>query len=455
MPEKENEKTLTQKVESLGALIVERMDKGDKGLETLHAEMAGVKIELKKHEEWSAEIEKKYEKARRGQFGEDAQKAVIPARYLKSIETAARSGYKDPVKVAAMAAWLKDIARISVPQRFGIREIGPILNDLEKLEQSFGMEPAAKAALTEGTGSEGGFTVPTPLEAEVLRVIEDSAVLRPLARKMSMTAFKHNIPDLTTGISVDIIDEEGSITEVEPVFGQKVLTAKKFAARGVLSMELQQDSSIGIVDFWLTLAEEQLGLKEDEQALEGDGAGANFTGVVAASGVNEVQSLTAGVPTNGGVAKYDELVKTKWKAAKRSTRRGAAWIAPPELARNVEALVDSQLRPIWSNPTAGNITALGAPANGGPDGVLLGYPVWSTDVIRVDRTVGTLTTAGNVYFGPWGHGMIYGDLIGIMFGVSEHVLWNTAQLVARLIKRTGILVGVPADFTKYTGVNAA
>jgi len=42
-----------------------------------------------------------------------------------------------------------------------------------------------------------------------------------------------------------------------------------------------------------------------------------------------------------------------------------------------------------------------------------------------------------------------------MFGVSEHVLWNTAQLVARLIKRTAILVGVPADFTKYTGVNAA
>jgi len=86
---------------------------------------------------------------------------------------------------------------------------------------------------------------------------------------------------------------------------------------------------------------------------------------------------------------------------------------------------------------------------------MLGYPVWTTDVIRVDRTVGTLTTAGNVYFGPWGHGMIFGDLVGIMFGVSEHVLWNTAQLVARLIKRTAILVGVPADFTKYTGVNAA
>ena len=59
MPEKENEKTLTQKVESLGTLITERMDKGDKGLETLSAEVAGVKVQLKKQEEWTAEIEDK------------------------------------------------------------------------------------------------------------------------------------------------------------------------------------------------------------------------------------------------------------------------------------------------------------------------------------------------------------------------------------------------------------
>lgn len=397
-------------------------------------------------EEWMKSVEERLTQERFGKLAAgDNLRGVIPERYRRNIEAFARTGHKDPVKAAAMNAWLKNCLRLGVTDF--VRMQSQLLEEMDKIERAMGLDPETKAALQEDTATEGGNLVPSPLEAEVLRLTEDAGIIRNLARHITMTSKTLTIPDLTTGVSVAIVAEEGTIGQTEPTFGQKVLTAKMIAARGLASMQVLDDSAIGLLQFWLELCAEAYALFEDDQALEGDGTGVNFTGLVAAAGVNEVTN-----GTNGAAPSYDQLVAQKWKGKKRVTRRGAAWVGAPEIAQKVEGLKDSQNRPLFISDIAGQPTRFINGNDNGPDGVLMGFPFYASDQIAANRTVGTSTDCSNLYFGPFGFGLIIGDRLGITFGTSEHVAWNTGQIGLRVLKRTAILVGVPAAFTKQTGL---
>lgn len=375
----------------------------------------------------------------------DALSTAIPDRYRRTIEIFSRASVKDPVKAAAMTAWLKNTLRIGV--RDFARHVPAMLEENEKLERAFGDDLKVRAALQEDTASEGGNLVPSPLEAEVLRLQADAGIIRGLARRIVMTSKTLTIPNLATGVSVAIVDEEGSIPESEPTFGQVVLTAKMNAARGLASMQVLDDSAIGLLQLWMELATEQLALFEDQQALEGTGTGNYYTGLVAASGVNEVTN-----GANGAAPSYDQLVVQKWKGRKRATRRGSAWVGAPEIAAKIELIKDTSGRPIFIGEIAGQPTRFLAGNENGPDGILMGFPFYASDQLAINRTVGTSTDCSNLYFGPFGVGLLLGDRIGIGFGTSEHVAWNNAQIGIRLLKRTAILVGLPACFTRQLGL---
>lgn len=449
---------LQGKVESLSRLIQTRLDKGDENLKGINVEIDGVKAEVSTLAKVIADTEKRFERAAYGGIGlggvsvMNHLKEVIPDRMRASVDLAARAGYKDPYKAAAQAAWLKIAAKLSEPAKFGIGSPGPYLEEMEKLSAALGDDIEVKADLQTSPDAQGGFLVPTVTEAEVMRKIEDAAVVRGQARKLTMTAKTHEIPKLDANIAVAWENEAAAIGASEPTFLQLTLTANRQSVRSVLSMEIIQDSAIGILDFVFTLMAEQAGQEEDVQALEGTGS--PFTGLSNEATVNElIQDDGAGSDLNGGLPTYKFLVKTKWNAGEASTRARAAWIMHPFIAGNVEGIVDDQSRPVWSNPTAGSTALFGQGANQAV-GLLLGFPVFTTTRILVNRVRGTLSNASQIYYGPYGHGMIYGDRLGMTFGVSEHVLWNNAQLVARMIKRTAILVAQGSEFTRLIAVDA-
>jgi HK97 family phage major capsid protein len=85
---------------------------------------------------------------------------------------------------------------------------------------------------------------------------------------------------------------------------------------------------------------------------------------------------------------------------------------------------------------------------------LLGFPAYSNADMSVARTQGSASNCADVYFGKWSS-LIIGDLLGINISASEHVNFTSDQIVLRMIKRTGILVGVPADFTVAVGAKIA
>lgn len=419
-------------------------------------------------EDWIKAVEKKQNEANQPGYGAaveaNALKSVIPARHLKCLERYARTTMKQDraVRTVAMESWMKNAIMLHNPP-VAARIGDKLIAEMDAIEKALGFDPTDKseqrAAMQEDQSTEGGYLVPAPLEAEILRIAEDRGLLRNLCRVFPMSVKSHNFPDLQTNVTVALVPEEGTISTSEPTTGQKQLTARKFAVRAITSMELVQDSAIGIMSLLMELITEKYELKEDQQGLEGIGAGSEFWGVGSAAGVNEVVNTP-----DGALFTPAKVIEQKFKGRKQATRRNAAWIMAPEIIQQIESFrVDAVAAadkaggflytPFMGGPGAGQILSLGqGPA---PDGVLHGFPCYSHSEIAINRTVGSGTNCSNIYFGPWRDACILGDLLGILFGVSEHTQWATGQLDLRMIKRTAFLVGLPAAMTKQTGVKIA
>jgi HK97 family phage major capsid protein len=318
----------------------------------------------------------------------------------------------------------------------------------EKLEESIGFGPKEKVALQEDTASEGGNLVPTIVESEILRLVADNSVLRPLVRKVPMTVKTHAYPTRNAAFSAAIIAEEGTITDSVPSnpFAQSSLTAKKLACFATVAGELLQDNVVMLADYLATEFGEQIGLLEDTQALEGDGTGSNFTGVVAASGVN---SVTSGA--NGDFLSWQKAAGSPWAARQRSSRRGAQWFVAPEVIQvlvrtrtDAAAAADAAGLPLFIPPLGG----IGAAA---PQ-TLVGFKYDEHSGLLTNRTVGTGTNRTNIYFGP-PQTIIFGDLLGFSIELNPWSKFSSFQIDIRGLKRTGILVGVPSAWVKYTGID--
>ncbi len=419
----------------------------------------------KKLEDWIKEVEKTTSEAMKGHAGPsgyaDGAKLMeaIPKRHRKCLDRYARTGMKreEVIKTVAMESWMKNAIKIHDNSLGRITE--RLLKEMQDLSDAMGFESMAaeqRAAMQEDTDTEGGYTVPVPIEATVLRLAEDAGVMRSLVRTVPMVTKEQGYPDLQSNITVIIVPEEGTIPTSEPTLGQKRLIARKFSVRAITSMELIQDSAVGILPFLVELMTEKYALKEDQQILEGLGVGGEFMGVAGSAGINTVTNLP-----NGALFTPAKALEQKWKGRKQATRRGSAWIMAPEIAAQIEGFrVDAAAAADKAGgflyvPTmnAGGVEGVGAGPS--PDGTLHGFPLYSHSEIKTDRVVGSGTNCSNVYFGPWGMGYYLGDLLGLSFAVSEHTQWATGQLDLRMIKRTGGLVAIPQAFTVQTGVKIA
>ena len=104
------------------------------------------------------------------------------------------------------------------------------------------------AAQTEGTDSEGGYTVPAPLAAELINLTETYGVARNACRRVVMGAPTWSVPNVAGHSTIYYPAEAASITESAMSFGQVTLNAKKMAGLVKISSELSEDSLISIAD---------------------------------------------------------------------------------------------------------------------------------------------------------------------------------------------------------------
>lgn len=129
------------------------------------------------------------------------------------------------------------------------------------------------------TSTAGIETVPTPLAATIIRLVEEFGVYRRNARPAVMTSNTLDVPSRDAGLTVYYPAAQGdAITASDLTFGQVQLVAKKYAAMSVWSTELDEDSVISMTDLITTELAYAFASAEDLNSFRGDGT-ATYGGI--------------------------------------------------------------------------------------------------------------------------------------------------------------------------------
>lgn len=281
-----------------------------------------------------------------------------------------------------------------------------------------------KADLQEDTTTEGGYLVPVEQANEILRVAKDGGWALQYCRTVPMVSKSLTFPVEDAGVSATIIAEEGDIStgaDDNPTFAQATVTAKKFCMWTVMSEELEEDEFVGLGGYLSTIMGEAYAREVDNQAMSGDGLGVNFSGWLDDANVNELATI--------GTLAWDDLVDIEALITPRA-QSGARWVMSQGVLAKIKKLKDSNNMPIWQPPVGG------APAT------IMGYPY----------SIDTQMAATALAFGD-PRRIVIGQRRGITIARSPHYLFNKAQVVMRMIARTGIVVGSGSGLAKGTGIS--
>lgn len=148
-------------------------------------------------------------------------------------------------------------------------------------------------AMEEGTTTAGGFAVPDPMAATIIRLVEDFGIFRQFSRNIPMTSDTLAVPKRAAGLTVYYPNEGSAITPSDLTFGQVNLTAKKYAQLSIMSTELNEDSIISMTDLLTTEQAYAFALAEDTNSFLGDGT-ATYAGITGIANALAAGSLVAG-----------------------------------------------------------------------------------------------------------------------------------------------------------------
>ena len=196
-------------------------------------------------------------------------------------------------------------------------------------------------ALQVGELTEGGYTVPTEFENQLVEGLEEENIMRGLVHVITTSSGDRKIPLVTNYGNASWIEEEQQIPESDVGFGQVSLGAHKLATAIRISQELLNDSAFDMAAFITHEFQRRAGAAEEEAIIAGDGShkpvgllhdtlGAQV-GVTAASAT----AITA-----------DELIDLQ-HSLKSSYRRKAAFIMNDATIKALRKLKDSQGQYLW------------------------------------------------------------------------------------------------------------
>ena len=261
------------------------------------------------------------------------------------------------------------------------------------VESGYKMNPArGDMSITPNTA--GGFTVPEPLEATIIRLVEEAGVFRRSARVIPMTSNTLDVPQRTGGLTVEYPGEGGAITNSDLTFGQVNLVAKKYAVLALMSTELEEDSIISMVDLVTEEIAYAIAVAEDTNSFLGDGTAAfgGITGIANALAAGSQLALNV----NWALQTLDEFTDAVAALPLYAGIQPAWYINHSGYAASMQRLLYA------AGGNTGDNVAGGMPAQ------FLGYPVYFTQVLSgLGAVAGDLTC-------------VFGDLrMGAIMGIRR------------------------------------
>ncbi len=287
-----------------------------------------------------------------------------------------------------------------------------------------------KAAMNEGTPSEGGYLVQDEYADEILAFAAVNSVALQDCRIWPMNTDILRIPARDGGVSVGVTAETVEATQSEPTYREVVLTAKRVDAFSELTNELLEDSSYDIISELTAQFAEQVGVYLDEELWAGTTLG---TGIETAVGVNEVQ-LTAGELV--GDIDSDDLSLMMSKLPNNKIV-GAKFYAPTLFSHYARLMEDTNGNRIWGDMKASD-----------PGGIY-GYPLISNDSFPASAADKIMVVFGNL-----NHVALGRRKGSVTLDLDPYGLFTKYMTRTRVVTRWAMTVAQPSGLVRLMSGNA-
>ena len=280
-----------------------------------------------------------------------------------------------------------------------------------------------KAALNEGTGSQGGFLVPDEYADEILAFARLKSVALQDCRIWPMGSDVRRVPAENAKVTVSWKSEGTAADQTEPTFNEVVLTAKKLTAYSIASNELLQDSTSDIVSYLTDIFSEAVGQELDNQVF--NGTGDPWSGILtAAAGFSVIMSTGL---TNFSSISGDNLLELIDKI-NQEAEEGAKFYFHKNILTYIRKLKDTQNQYLFA-PIAG-----GLPTD-----------IWSYPFVRVPKmpkTSDSGTGKAFVAFGNLRHFALGRRLESMTLDVDPYGKFLENQTRFRTVSRWGGALGL-------------
>jgi len=289
-----------------------------------------------------------------------------------------------------------------------------------------------RRALSKGTATAGGNTVPTSFYGQLQEHLIETATLINGGATQFITdsgeAFE--VPVTTSHGAAAAVAEGGTIAGTDPAFAKRTLSAFKFAQLIVLSRELVDDSGVDLQGYIARAVGWNLGNAFGQKLIVGAGtteplgiAASTTLGATGGTGV-------VGVPT------VDNLIDLQYSViAPYRNRPSAKWLIKDSTAATLRKIKDTTGQYIWQP----------AVIAGQPDS-LLGKPVLTDPYVAA-----TALNAKSVLFGDLSAYAV--RLVnGIRFERSDDVRFDSDQVTFRaVIRGDGLLLDQTGAVKHFIG----
>lgn len=200
-------------------------------------------------------------------------------------------------------------------------------------------------ALSVGTDSKGGYTVPDEFERQLVQALEETNIFRQMAHVIRTDSGTHAIPIASDSGEAAWVDEGGTITDADPTFSQAVLKAFKMGTLVKVSNELLNDSAFDIAGYIAERIGKRFGNAEEKAFIQG--AGESQTPGTASEPTGILTTLSGDVTTDAYTSiDFDDVYALYYKLAE-PYRRNASFVTSESIMLKLMTLKDGQSQYIW------------------------------------------------------------------------------------------------------------
>jgi HK97 family phage major capsid protein len=314
---------------------------------------------------------------------------------------------------------------------------------------------AAIKAMGEGTGSAGGFMVPTQYAQDrfAYALVSQTAIRQiPGIESMPVTSNVIGLPRESVAAGGSQANEAGVLTVQDATLAQQTITVRKQYGYRRYSSELLADATPAWNEFLANTLVRDVALQQDSQFLQGSGSAPQIQGLIGYSGITAGPSLGA----NGASPTFDHLFDAVYNLRAANAEPDFV-IAHPRVLNSLSKIKDTTNNYLLSNAGGYGVPTLmstGLKDAAAPKAVLLGFlPVWFSSQLSITLTVGTSTDCTTVILGNRANVLLL-ERSGIEVAYSDHVYFNSDESAARAIGRAAIAILQPAAVETITGVRA-